>query len=332
MKIIKKKKLSIKKIILIILTIFVALLVLISLFAGNYLVNYSIGRSGDGGNRTVALEIPETADDTERTIAEGKIAQQEANETFLAENPGQTVEITSEDDIHCSGIYYPNVNSHDWVIALHGYRGDHLGATSLAQHYHNHNYQVLTPDLRACGDTDGNYLGMGWLDRKDILSWIDWIIAQDSDAKIVIHGISMGAATTMMTAGEDTPDQVVAFVEDCGYTSVWDEFSYELKGQFGLPPFPLMYTTSWLCNAKYGWNFKEASSLNQVRKCKLPMFFIHGDADTYVPTWMVYPLYEAKSEPKELWLAPGATHAMSYKDHPEEYTERVKNFVGKYIY
>lgn len=162
MKIIKKKKLSIKKIILIILTIFVALLVLISLFAGNYLVNYSIGRSGDGGNRTVALEIPETADDTERTIAERKIAQQEANETFLAENPGQTVEITSEDDIHCSGIYYPNGNSHDWVIALHGYRGDHLGATSLAQHYHDHNYQVLTPDLRACGDTDGNYLGMGW--------------------------------------------------------------------------------------------------------------------------------------------------------------------------
>ena len=152
------------------------------------------------------------------------------------------------------------------------------------------------------------------------------------NTQMVVHGISMGAATTMMVSGEPQQPFVKCFVEDCGYTSVWDEFSYELKGQFGLPPFPLMYTTSWLCNAKYGWNFKEASSLNQVRKCKLPMFFIHGDADTYVPTWMVYPLYEAKSEPKELWLAPGATHAMSYKDHPEEYTERVKNFVGKYIY
>lgn len=146
MKITKKKKLSIKKVILIIIAILAALFVLISLFAGNYLVNYSIGRSGDGGNRTVALEIPETADDTERTIAEGKIAQQEANEAFLAENPGQTVEITTEDDIHCNGVYYPNGESHDWVIALHGYRGDHLGATSLAQHYYAHNYQVLTPD------------------------------------------------------------------------------------------------------------------------------------------------------------------------------------------
>ena len=152
MKITKKKKLSIKKVILIIIAILAALFVLISLFAGNYLVNYSIGRSGDGGNRTVALEIPETADDTERTIAEGKIAQQEANEAFLAENPGQTVEITTEDDIHCNGVYYPNGESHDWVIALHGYRGDHLGATSLAQHYYTRNYQVLTPDLRACGD------------------------------------------------------------------------------------------------------------------------------------------------------------------------------------
>ena len=113
MNITKKKKLSIKKFILIIVAVLATLLVLISLFAGNYLVNYSIGRSGNGGNRTVALEIPETASDTERTIAEGKIAQQEANEVFLAENPGQTVEITSSDDIHCSGVYYPNSDSHD---------------------------------------------------------------------------------------------------------------------------------------------------------------------------------------------------------------------------
>ena len=112
-----------------------------------------------------------------------KLHSRKQTKHFLLKIPVRHVEITSEDDIHCSGIYYPNGNSHDWVIALHGYRGDHLGATSLAQHYHDHNYQVLTPDLRACGDTDGNYLGMGWLDRKDILSWIDWIIAQDSDAK-----------------------------------------------------------------------------------------------------------------------------------------------------
>lgn len=122
--------------------------------------------------------------------------------------------------------------------------------------------------------------------------------------QMVVHGISMGGATTMMVSGEKQQPYVKCFVEDCGYTSVWDEFSHELKSSFHLPAFPLMYTTSWLCEKKYGWNFKEASSLKQVEKCELPMLFIHGDKDTYVPTWMVYPLYEAKPEPKELWIVP----------------------------
>ena len=75
-----------------------------------------------------------------------------------------------------------------------------------------------------------------------------------------------------------------------------------------------------------------ASSLKQVAKCQLPMLFIHGDKDTYVPTWMVYPLYEAKPEPKELWIVPGAAHALSYKENKQEYTDKVRKFVGQYIH
>ena len=77
---------------------------------------------------------------------------------------------------------------------------------------------MLTPDLRACGDSEGDFVGMVWLDRKDVLNWIDWITERDPDAQIVLYEISMGAATTMMTAGENTPDQVTVFIEDCGYT------------------------------------------------------------------------------------------------------------------
>ena len=118
---------------------------------------------------------------------------------------------------------------------------------------------------------------MGWKDRLDILKWINVTKGIYGDStEIVIHGISMGAATTMMVSGEQLPANVKCFVEDCGYTSVWDEFSKELKNQFGLPEFPLLDATSLLCKIKYGWSFKEASALNQVRKCHLPMFFIHG--------------------------------------------------------
>ena len=235
--------------------------------------------------------------------------------------------------IYLPSDYNTSKRNYPVLYLLHGYTDNAIRMLMIGYLYNNDlNYNILLPDLQDNGLSEGPAIQMGWKDRLDVLNWMN--IANDIFGKrtqMVVHGISMGAATTMMVSGEAQQPFVKCFVEDCGYTSVWDEFSFQLKDMFGLPEFPLMYTTSWLCNAKYGWNFQEASSLEQVKKCSLPMFFIHGDADTYVPTRMVYPLYEAKSEPKELWIVPGATHAMSYKDYPQEYTERVKKFVGKYI-
>ncbi|MCC8187352.1 MAG: alpha/beta hydrolase [Bacteroides sp.] len=219
------------------------------------------------------------------------------------------------------------------AVIVHGYTDNAVRMLMIGYLYNRDlGYNVLLPDLQYHGTSGGKAIQMGWKDRLDVLQWMD--VANEtfgSNTDMVVHGISMGAATTMMVSGESLPGYVKCFVEDCGYTSVWDEFSNELRSSFFLPPFPLMYTTNWLCQKKYGWNFKEASALRQVSRCNLPMFFIHGDADSYVPTWMVFPLYEAKPEPKELWLAPGSAHALSYKDHKEEYTERVEAFVSRYI-
>lgn len=329
-----KAKMSPKKKIAIAVGAVVVVLTAALLFVSNYLVNYAIGRSGDGGDREVALEV-EASPDSVEAIIETNRAQYSADiDAFAAAHPGENVTLTAADGLTLHGVRYANAetaDTHRWAIVLHGYRGDHTGVLNLAMPYYEAGYQVIAPDLRACGDSDGDYVGMGWLDREDILRWIDFILADDPQAEIVVHGISMGAATTMMTAGEDTPENVKVFIEDCGYTSVWDEFSNELKTSFGLPAFPLMYTASWLCDLKYGWNFREASALAQVAKCELPMLFIHGDADDYVPTWMVYPLYEAKPGEKELWLVPGAGHAYSYRDNREEYTAVVRAFVGKYV-
>lgn len=102
-----------------------------------------------------------------------------------------------------------------------------------------------------------------------------------------------------------------------------------LKAEFNLPEFPLLYTTSALCRLRYGWSFGEATSLKQVAKCSKPMLFIHGDTDNFVPSGMVYPLFNAKPQPKELWITKGTAHAKSYKDYPEEYSRRVAAFVGR---
>ena len=119
----------------------------------------------------------------------------------------------------------------------------------------------------------------------------------------------------------------IRFIEDCGYTSVWDEFDGQLKEQFGLPAFPLLYTTSLLCRLRYGWSFGEASALNEVAKCPYPMLFIHGDKDTFVPTEMVYRLYDAKPEPKALWVVSDTEHAQSYMTHQAEYTVKVHDYL-----
>ncbi len=243
--------------------------------------------------------------------------------------------IINPDGVQLHAIYAAAPEpTHKTAVIVHGYTDDCIRMLMIGYLYNKDlKYNILLPDLQNQGLSGGPAIQMGWKDRLDVLRWMD--IANDiygGNTQMVVHGISMGAATTMMVSGEPQQPFVKCFVEDCGYTSVWDEFSHELKSSFGLPPFPLMYTTSWLCEKKYGWDFKEASSLKQVAKCELPMLFIHGDKDTYVPTWMVYPLYEAKPEPKELWIVPGAAHAVSYQENKQEYTDKVREFVGRYIH
>lgn len=222
------------------------------------------------------------------------------------------------------------------AVLVHGYCDNATRMLPIARIYNCElGANVLLPDLYAHGQSDGDAIQMGWKDRLDVLHWISLapeLFRTEADSmRLVVHGISMGAATTMCVSGEQTPQYVKCFVEDCGYTSVWDEFSNEISARFSLPDFPLMYTASWLVQVKYGWNFSEASPLKQVAKCQKPMLFIHGDNDTFVPTWMVYPLYEAKPQPKALWIAHGSKHADAYGDYKEEYTHRVLEFVKKYM-
>lgn len=219
------------------------------------------------------------------------------------------------------------------AVIVHGYTDNAIRMFHIGYLYnHSLDYNILLPDLRYTGLTEGDAIQMGWLDRKDVMQWINVAPALFGDSlQAVVHGISMGAATTMMVSGETLPAYIRCFVEDCGYTSVWEQFKKELKEQFGLPAFPLLYTASWLCEWQNGWNFKEASAIRQVAKCRKPMLFIHGDQDDFVPTYMVYQLYDAKPAPKELWIAPGVDHANSYFRYPEEYTARIKSFTGKYI-
>lgn len=215
------------------------------------------------------------------------------------------------------------------AIVIHGYTDNHIVFLNLVRMYRDVlNFNVMVPDLHYHGYSEGRAVQMGWLDRLDIMKWIPFTHNIWADDFMVIHGVSMGGATTMMVSGEDLPEYVRAFVDDCGYSSVWDQYAHNLKQQFHLPTFPVLNSASIVCKHRYGWTFKEASSVNQLAKCDRPMLFIHGGNDDFVPTAHVYKNYDAKVNGyKELWIAPGSEHAMAFKDHPEEYTQHVRDFI-----
>ena len=172
--------------------------------------------------------------------------------------------------------FYVNRGSTRTALVIHGWRDCAIKFFWLARIYeHELGYNVVIPDLHGCGESEGDAIQMG---RKDRLDALHWLKTFQTDT-MVVHGVSMGAATTMMLSGEKMPDGIkdLRFVEDCGYTSVWDEFAGQLEEQFGLPPFPLMHATSLLCQLCYGWNFSEASALEQVRKCQYRHVCTYGD-------------------------------------------------------
>lgn len=318
-----------KKIIICICVCLVILLLAGLLFAGNYLVSFAIGRTT--GTTKVAPPSVVSEEDN-RTISENwkQVSQQ-------AQDWGETIQrekvtVKSADGLNLSGEYALNpAPSHQWVIAVHGYRGNHSHMFTVASFYGLRGYNVLLPDLRGCGESEGDYVGMGWPDRKDMLQWIGWIVDRDPEARIVLHGISMGGATVTMTSGEELPAQVKAIVEDCGYTSVWDIFEDEMDVLFHLPAFPVLNAASAIASLRAGYNFAEASSLEQVKKAKVPMLFIHGEKDNFVHTEMVYPLYEACPTEKQLLVVEGAGHGNSYIMDPTLYFDTVFNFIGNYV-
>ncbi|MGN0399703.1 MAG: alpha/beta hydrolase [Blautia sp.] len=183
------------------------------------------------------------------------------------------------------GLFLPSIEAgvSKYVILCHGYRNDCCELGYYARHFWKKGYSILLPDARGHGESEGNYIGMGWKERKDILEWIDTLCKKDPKAQIVLMGISMGVATVMMTAGETLPSNVKAVIEDCGYTSVWEESHAQIRHYFHLPAFPFLYICSAVSKLRYGYSFKEASALNQIKKCRCPVLFIHGSEDTFVP-------------------------------------------------
>lgn len=254
--------------------------------------------------------------------------------TWFDEQGFKDVNIESEDGLNLHGYYLDAEEiTTKTAIIVHGYSGKAKDMANYAKFYHETlGYNVLMPDNRGHGLSEGDYIGFGWIDRGDYLGWIDYILKTVGDeAEIILHGVSMGGATVLMTSGEKLPANVKAIVSDCAYTSVKAELSYQLKRMFKLPTFPIIESTSLLTKLKAGYFFSEASALDQVAKSKTPTLFIHGDLDTFVPFEMVYELYDNCSSEKDIFIVSGAEHGTAYRSNKIGYETKVTDFLNKYV-
>lgn len=217
------------------------------------------------------------------------------------------------------------------ALLLHGYTDCGISIMPIARMYHRDmGMNVLVPDLSNSGQTGNDHYEMGVVEHQEAIMWAHVAPRLFGDSvRIVAHGVSMGAATAMLLAGEGWKVRnIIAYVEDCGYSSLQKQYVKELRERFNLPSTPLIPVASWMCKKNYGFSFSEVSPVERLRNAPMPMLFIHGTADTYVPTKMVYEVYKAKREgEKQIWLVPGAGHARSFQKAPEAYADHVRRFL-----
>ena len=293
-------------------------------FVGNYFYNLAL-------NPDTSKEIVFGSDDEEDETS-GQVLQKDID--WILNNPNQTEEyINSFDNLKLHSYKILNENkTNNWIISVHGYGGDSKKVSTYARHFYDMGYNVLLPDLRGHGQSEGEYIGMGWHDRLDIINWINYILEEDKNANIMLHGVSMGAGTVTMVSGEKLSKNVKGIIADCGYTSAWDQFSYQLKTIFNLKEFPILQVSDLFAKVKAGYSIKDASAIEQVKKSNIPILYIHGDKDTFVPYYMMQELYDATpSKEKQMLTIKGAKHAKASEVNPKLYWKTIYEFTNKHM-
>lgn len=227
---------------------------------------------------------------------------------------------------------FPAGEGDTWVLLLHGYTGWKEEMYQFAFWYSSQGYSVLVPDLRCQGESEGDFIGMGWTDHYDCELWIDYILAQAPEAQIVLHGQSMGAATALIMAGApEVSEHIVAVISDSAYTEAYEMFGDKITEWFHLPAAPFVDSACLMLRLRGGYNLRDASPLRAVSESSVPTLFIHGDEDRMIDVGMSCELFEAAACEKELFIVEGAGHAQAQDKDPDDYYGRIDAFLKRYL-
>lgn len=230
--------------------------------------------------------------------------------------------IQSFDNLKLHALFVPNAKQDKTIICVHGYKAkDGLyDFGQSAKFLYSTGYNLLFVDDRSHGLSHGKYIGFGVLDSKDVNSWVNYLTSEYKQEKIVLYGMSMGAAS-VLNASAIVNDSVKGIVADCGFASGLDEVKYQIKQMYHLPSFPLVPLANLELKLLAKYSLKEKEAYKSIREYKGKLLIIHGSNDNFVCTKDAYKIYENANCDKNILIVEGASHAKSYLKDSNKYEE-----------
>ncbi len=255
----------------------------------------------------------------------------------LRERVDQEYDLTNREGLRLHGYLVKGDPASDvYIFYSHGYRDPYGGmeAGDKMALWKDRGYHLFTVDHRAHANSAGRFISFGQHEADDCIEWLELMKKEfGENIRIILYGTSMGAATVMQMAGRETlPDNVKLIIEDCGYTDFYAEASSLFEKLPAVIKKPWMCATNTYLRLFHHIDMRKADSLGAVKKMTLPILFLHGQKDTFVPVRMCGEVYEACASPhKQMEIFPEGTHATSYFHDPERYAGIVHEFIDRYI-
>lgn len=251
----------------------------------------------------------------------------QASDLFLREQQAQDVWIESDDGLKLHAHWIPAVNPVGTVLLAHGYRSTKLVDFSMVYRmYHQWGLNLLAPDQRSHGKSQGRFITFGVKESRDMLCWIRWHNQKYADVQMMLSGLSMGASTMLYLADQELPTNVKGIIADCGFDSPWNIISVVFRKVTHLPAWPSVWVANLFAKALAGFDLRERDTAKILPFSHIPVLMVHGTGDDFVPCSMTQEAYAVCTEPKELMLVEGAGHGVSFLAEPERYMKTVKDF------
>ena len=252
-------------------------------------------------------------------------------QAYIRAHTREKVKLTSFDGLELAALYLPVERPRGTVIAFHGYRS--LATIDFAlevEFFHRLGYDVLLPYQRSHGESQGKYITYGVKERFDCRDWARYAAQRfGEDKPLFLMGISMGAATVLMASGLELPGNTRGIVADCGFTTPWDIMAHVARRDYRLPPFPLLYLLDGLARLRAGFRLKGADTRKALERNRIPVLFLHGEEDGFVPLSMTEENFAACRAEKRLYTVPGAGHAQSFGVDPEGCKRVLREFLER---